>query len=150
MIKILDHNLNIVFPGAPGTGKTTLCEALAKKFNTKWMPEYGREYWEKNQVERRLSELQLLEIAKGHLEIEDRYIYESEKFLFTDTNAITTYMFSKYYHNTVSQELSNLAKIAEKRYDLIFYVIQIFLMMTPGIALEMLIESGFRKKLKMI
>jgi len=115
-----DYVLNIVFLGAPSTGKTTLCEALAKKFNTKWMPEYGREYWEKNQVERRLSELQLLEIAKGHLEIEERYIYESEKFLFTDTNAITTYMFSKYYHNTVSQELSKLAKIAENKSSSIF------------------------------
>ena len=115
-----DFIFNIAFLGAPSTGKTTICEALVKEFNTKWMPEYGRDYWEKNQIERRLSENQLLEIAEGHLERENRLIYESNKFLFTDTNAITTFMFSKYYHNSISKELSNLATIAEKRYDLFF------------------------------
>ncbi|WP_292760680.1 AAA family ATPase [Nostoc sp. NOS(2021)] len=33
--------------GAPSTGKTTIASQLAKEYNTVWMPEYGREYWEK-------------------------------------------------------------------------------------------------------
>jgi HTH-type transcriptional repressor of NAD biosynthesis genes len=115
-----DFVLNIAFLGAPSTGKTTICENLAKAFDTKWMPEYGREYWEINQISRRLSEDQLLEIATEHLKRENGLINQSNNFLFTDTNAITTYMFSKYYHNSVSNELESLAEKAEKRYDLIF------------------------------
>ncbi len=43
-----DLILNIVFLGAPSTGKTTLCERLAREFDTQWMPEYGREYWSRS------------------------------------------------------------------------------------------------------
>ena len=35
---------NVVFLGAPSTGKTTLCQRLASRYHTQWMPEYGREY----------------------------------------------------------------------------------------------------------
>ncbi len=34
---------NVVFMGAPSTGKTTLVKALAEQFNTVWMHEYGRD-----------------------------------------------------------------------------------------------------------
>ena len=111
---------NVVFMGAPSTGKTTLSQALANKYNTVWMPEYGREYWEKYQVNRRLTLEQLLEIGEGHLEREDKSLLEANQFLFTDTNAITTYMFSLYYHSTAHPKLIELAKLAETRYDLVF------------------------------
>ena len=32
---------NVVFLGAPSTGKTTLCQRLASRYRTQWMPEYG-------------------------------------------------------------------------------------------------------------
>lgn len=111
---------NIVFLGAPSTGKTTIAETMAKAFNTEWMPEYGREYWEKYQINRRLSKAQLVEIAEGHLEREDQCIQQANQYLFTDTNAITTYLFSLYYHGEADAELIELAKAAEQRYDLIF------------------------------
>ncbi len=44
---------------------------LAPSLNTTWMPEYGREYWEKNQKDRRLTSEQLVEIAEGHIQRED-------------------------------------------------------------------------------
>ena len=31
---------NVVFMGAPSTGKTTLCQRLALRYQTQWMPEY--------------------------------------------------------------------------------------------------------------
>ena len=34
----------IVVTGPESTGKSTLCEQLAKKYNTTWVPEYAREY----------------------------------------------------------------------------------------------------------
>lgn len=115
-----DFVINVVFLGAPSTGKTTIAEALALRNRTQWMPEYGREYWDKYQVNRRLTLDQLLEIAEGHLEREDSCLYQSNQYLFTDTNAITTYMFSLYYHGKAHPKLTELAKLAESRYDLVF------------------------------
>jgi len=111
---------NVVFLGAPSTGKTTLTERMAKEYSTVWMPEYGREYWEKHQIERRLSLDQLVEIAQGHLQGEENLLQEANRYLFTDTNAITTYMFSLYYHGTAHETLRALAKAAERRYDIVF------------------------------
>jgi HTH-type transcriptional repressor of NAD biosynthesis genes len=111
---------NIVFLGAPSTGKTTMAEALSKKYNTQWMPEFGREYWEKNQINRRLNLQQLVEVAEGHLEREEEHLSIANKYLFTDTNAITTYMFSLYFHGKAEEKLIKLAQLAEKRYDLVF------------------------------
>ncbi|RCJ20065.1 cytidyltransferase [Nostoc sp. ATCC 43529] len=111
---------NVVFLGAPSTGKTTIASQLAKEYKTVWMPEYGREYWEQHQIERRLSLSQLVEIAKGHLEREETLLLQANQYLFTDTNALTTYQFSLYYHKTVAPELAQLAHQAVSRYDLVF------------------------------
>jgi NadR type nicotinamide-nucleotide adenylyltransferase len=111
---------NVVFLGAPSTGKTTIAERMAQVYHTVWIAEYGREYWEKNQIERRLSLEQLVEIAEGHLEREENLLYLANQYLFTDTNAITTFMFSQYYHQTALPKLVDLAQQAAARYDLVF------------------------------
>lgn len=111
---------NVVFLGAPSTGKSTIAERLAAAYGTVFMPEYGREYWEAHQVERRLSPGQLVEIAEGHLEREERLLQEANTYLFTDTNALTTYMFSLYYHGAAAPRLVELAQQAVSRYDLVF------------------------------
>ena len=59
---------NIVFLGAPSSGKSTIAQRMANEYDTIWMPEYGREYSENNQINRRLSLEQLVEIAESHLE----------------------------------------------------------------------------------
>ncbi|MFQ5568926.1 MAG: AAA family ATPase [Rhodothermales bacterium] len=115
-----DLIVNVVFVGAPSTGKTTLAQKLADVYATEWMPEYGREYWEDNQVQRRLTLEQLVEIAEGHLEREEHRLRRANRYLFTDTNAITTYMFSQYYHGTAAPRLVEMAHAAASRYDLVF------------------------------
>lgn len=115
-----DMITKVVFLGAPSTGKSTLTAELARKFNTVFMPEYGREYWEKHQINRRLEPKQLLEIAEGHIERENSLLKEANKYLFIDTNAITTYMFALDYHGYVLSELEMLAIKASSRYDLFF------------------------------
>ncbi|MFZ4620529.1 MAG: AAA family ATPase [Bacteroidota bacterium] len=115
-----DLIVNAVFMGAPSTGKTTLTQRLAEEYRTVWMPEYGREYWERYQVNRRLTLEQLLEIGTGHIEREDSMMLQANRFLFTDTNAITTLLFSMDYHGTAHEQLVELAVKAEKRYDLFF------------------------------
>jgi NadR type nicotinamide-nucleotide adenylyltransferase len=111
---------NVVFLGAPSTGKTTIAERMALEYETVWMPEYGREYWEKLQLDRRLTLEQLVEIAEGHLEREENLLYQANRYLFTDTNAITTFMFSHSYHGKALPKLVDLAMQASLRYDLVF------------------------------
>lgn len=111
---------NVVFLGAPSTGKTTMASRLAQEYDTVWMPEYGRAYWERHQVGRRLSLEQLVEIAEEHLKHEEELLYQANQYLFTDTNAITTCMFSLYYHGIAAPRLVELAKQAISRYDLVF------------------------------
>lgn len=109
---------NVVLLGAPSTGKSTLAEALANRFNTVWMPEYGREYWQQHQKERRLTTQQLVEIAQTHRVLEDERIQQANQFLFTDTNAITTLLFSLYYHHTAEPELYKFAEECRQRYSI--------------------------------
>jgi HTH-type transcriptional regulator, transcriptional repressor of NAD biosynthesis genes len=111
---------NIVFLGAPSTGKTTLTERLAQEFNTLWMPEYGREYWAEHQSDRRLIPEQLVEIAEGHIEREERLLQQANRYLFTDTNALTTRHFAHYYHGFALPRLNDLANKCAARYDLVF------------------------------
>jgi NadR type nicotinamide-nucleotide adenylyltransferase len=115
-----DLIVNVVLLGAPSTGKTTLAERLAREFDTQWMPEYGREYWDRYQVNRRLDQEQLVEIAERHIEREDSLLEMSNRYLFTDTNAITTATFARYYHGSVKPSLAALADKAVTRYDIVF------------------------------
>lgn len=111
---------HVVFLGAPSTGKTTLACELANRYQTVWMPEYGREYWEQHQSERRLSCDQLLEIALEHRRREDTLVEQANRFLFIDTDATTTLQFSNYYHDRAHPQLIALANEARQRYDLFF------------------------------
>lgn len=110
----------VVFLGAESTGKSTIAAHLAKHFDTQFLPEYGKEYWEKYQIDGKLTLQDLVRIAKTHLKREDDLILKSNNYLFSDTNAITTYLFSLDYHGSALPELTEFARIAEKRHDIIF------------------------------
>lgn len=109
-----------VFLGAPSTGKTTLAESAAAHFDTVWVPEYGREFWERHQVNRRLSPEQLVEIAEQHREREELAISDANRILFVDTDATTTFNFAHLYHGYAAPRLEQLAHEARSRYDVFF------------------------------
>ena len=114
-----DHLTKVVLIGAPSTGKSTLAEKLAEHFKTTHMPEYGREYWEFNNIQRRLTPEQLLEIAIVHRERELVLAHEANRYFFIDTNALTTKVFSQYYHGDSLPGLSELSNETKERYDLV-------------------------------
>ncbi|HEV2831233.1 MAG TPA: ATP-binding protein [Hanamia sp.] len=60
----------IVVIGPESTGKSTLCAQLAEHYQTLWVPEYAREYLEKNGTDYSYNDL--LAIAKGQIELEER------------------------------------------------------------------------------
>lgn len=115
-----DMIVRVVFVGAMSTGKSTIAENLAKAYDTVFMPEYGREYWATYQQDRRLAIEDFDNIATEHLRRENELAKDANRFIFVDTNAITTYNFCKDYHSTCPPLLQSLAKSAEKTYDLYF------------------------------
>jgi NadR type nicotinamide-nucleotide adenylyltransferase len=102
--------------GPESTGKSTLCSQLAQHFNTKWVPEYAREYLEKNGTNYTYDDL--LIIARGQIDLEESLssqltIPNSRLFIDTDMYVMKVwceYVFNK-YHNWV------LNRIAERKYD---------------------------------
>jgi HTH-type transcriptional repressor of NAD biosynthesis genes len=115
-----DMLTKVCFLGAPSTGKTTIAQELARQRKTTWVPEYGRQYWEEHQVNRRLTPSQLADLAQGHLQLEYQTALEGRRELFIDTNAITTRLFSVYWHGKADPQLERLAQKALSRYDLFF------------------------------
>jgi len=115
-----DLIIKVVFLGSVSTGKSTIAEALAKKYGTTYVSEYGREYWEFHQQDRRLSIEAFDEIALGHIEREEEAFLSANRYCFIDTNAITTYMFALDYHGRAPELLTRLALENTSRYDLFF------------------------------
>ncbi|MED3571390.1 AAA family ATPase [Cytobacillus praedii] len=110
----------VVFVGAMSTGKSTITEALARRYCTTFASEYGRDYWTEHQVDRRIGLEAFDEIAVGHIEREEQAMLAANRFLFIDTNAITTYMFALDYHGRAPELLTRIALENAQRYDLFF------------------------------
>lgn len=114
--------LKIVIYGAESTGKTSMAKALAKYYNTAWVPEYARDYLQRKYEN--CGEIcaieDLLPIAKGQLKLEQKAAEKSKNgVLFCDTNPLQTYYYGKaYYKNFKYPELWQLAN--QQRYDFYF------------------------------
>ncbi len=76
----------ILFLGGPYIDKTTLADVL----HTITVPEYGREFWLKHQVNRRLTPEQLHYIAQTQNAWEDKALKNANGYLLCDTNVFMT------------------------------------------------------------
>ncbi|WP_029037332.1 AAA family ATPase [Salinimicrobium xinjiangense] len=113
--------LKIVLFGPESTGKTTLARMLAKHYETRWVPEYMREYLQlKWDEERKACEPHdLMHIAKGQMSLENKEAAVANELLFCDTNLLELVVYSKAYYNEFVEPL--LLKHALKaQYDLYF------------------------------
>lgn len=106
--------VRVVLLGAESTGKTTLCQALAAAYSTVWVPEYGRQLTEEKMGA--LAYADHLHIAQQHLKIEDEQLAQARRFLFVDTNAVTTALYSYYYYQRCDPALLQMARDCRTRY----------------------------------
>ena len=102
--------------GAESTGKSTLVRALAGHFGTVGVREYGRDVYERENGA--LDPQHFLEIAHGQraLEHEAATSGQADRFLFCDTDAATTLMWSYLLTGTALPELHALADACAARY----------------------------------
>jgi HTH-type transcriptional regulator, transcriptional repressor of NAD biosynthesis genes len=87
----------VVLIGAESTGKTTLAEKLAERFATTWVPEYGREYWERKVAGLSMAgplppweSEEFVHIAAEQQRRENHAARTANRVLFCDTNAFAT------------------------------------------------------------
>jgi NadR type nicotinamide-nucleotide adenylyltransferase len=117
----------IVVVGPESTGKSTLCERLAAHYNTIWVREYAREYLLKNGTDYTFENL--LDIAKGQLQLEEEGIVQLEKRfvdnpplrdgglpLFIDTDQYVMKTWCEFVFGKCHQWILN--QIVERKYDL--------------------------------
>ncbi len=116
----------VVVIGPESTGKSTLCEQLAKHYDTLWCPEYAREYLLTYGTNYTYDDL--LTIAKGQISLEDEYISKTIKhrekkntnlmdpLLFSDTNMYVMKVWCEFVFGKCHNFIND--KITERKYDL--------------------------------
>jgi HTH-type transcriptional regulator, transcriptional repressor of NAD biosynthesis genes len=124
----------VVILGAESTGKSTLTAALGEAFGTAWVREYGRDVYERENGA--LTPAHFLEIALGHraLEREAATSRQAHHWLFSDTDAATTLMWSYLLTGQALPQLHALADECRARYTHAFVC-------SPDIAFE---QDGWR------
>lgn len=98
--------------GAESSGKTWLCEALAAHYNTVWVPEYAREYFNDSDIYN-YTLVDLERIARRQLEMEEEALKNARRFLFCDTTLITLKIWAELEFQTtpplISQQLDRVS-----------------------------------------
>ncbi|MBZ5859041.1 AAA family ATPase [Flavihumibacter profundi] len=111
----------IVVLGPESTGKSTLCEQLANRYQTSWVPEFAREYLLKNGTD--YSHEDLLTIAKGQIALEEMHTQkivaekrENPPLLFIDTDMYVMKVWSEFVFGNCHPYI--IDQIVDRHYDL--------------------------------
>ena len=100
--------------GPESTGKTTLAEALAARFDTVYVPEAARDLYARKGFQFDYDDV--AEVAWAQLEAEEAAAHEANRVLLCDTDALTTLVYARHYFGQVPRLLERLAE--ERQYDL--------------------------------
>lgn len=115
-----DVTVKVLVLGAESTGKSTLVEAAAKKYDTNYVQEIGRDYWFVHHDHNgKLTPYQLLTLARLHRSEEIRTFEVANRVTFVDTGASTTRQYCLDYGYKVPAELDKMVQEEKKRYDAI-------------------------------
>ncbi len=129
----------VVLIGAESTGKTTLAQHLAERFQTKWVPEYGREHWERKVAGLSMTDPlpswspeEFVQIATEQQACENRLARQANQVLICDTNAFATGTWYERYNH--ARDLRVDAIGAADKVDL-------YLLTAPDVPF---VQDGFR------
>jgi NadR type nicotinamide-nucleotide adenylyltransferase len=100
--------------GPESTGKTILTRKLAKHFNTVFCDEYARGLLEFTEGVVKYGDID--KIAKGHRASEDAMARQANKILFSDTDIITTVIWSRVLFGKVPKWIER--EVKNRNYDL--------------------------------
>ena len=106
--------VKICFYGPESTGKSTLAKELAEKYNTEFVPEVAREIITSNDFDWD----DVIAIGRAQTKRVKEKLKAANRFLFCDTDLITTQIYSMHYLGEVPRVLLDLEK--EIQYDIYF------------------------------
>lgn len=106
----------IVVIGPESTGKSNLCEALARHYGTQWVGEYARKYLLTHGINYTYPDL--IMIAEGQIagEEETAQTLGDDDMLFIDTDMHVMKVWSEFVYNDCDLRILN--RIADRNYDL--------------------------------
>ncbi len=104
----------IAIVGPESAGKTTLTERLAAEFNTVYAPEYARGYVDA--LGQHWTEQAFVDIARGQLASVQALTRLARRYLFCDTDALTTTLWAKELLGHVPADVVTLSE--SENYDL--------------------------------
>jgi NadR type nicotinamide-nucleotide adenylyltransferase len=104
----------ISITGPESSGKTWLSEKLATYYQTRFVREYSREYLEIHGAEYVMEDV--INIAKGQLELENQVARNCEKLLFCDTDPLVTKIWCEVVYGSCPEWIEN--QFSHHVYDL--------------------------------
>ncbi|MEO9482506.1 MAG: ATP-binding protein [Ekhidna sp.] len=107
----------IVVLGPESTGKSELCQHLARHYDTEWVPEYARFYLDRLTGEYQQSDLKSM--AEGQLSWEDEKAEYANEYLICDTNLIVIKIWSDHKYGNTDEWIEK--ELANRSYD--FYLL---------------------------
>ncbi len=107
----------IAIIGPESTGKSELCQHLARIYDTEWVPEYARFYLDR--LEGEYQKVDLLHIAQGQMAWEDDKAEQASGYLFCDTNLIVMKVWSEHKYGEADPWI--LEELERRQYD--FYLL---------------------------
>jgi HTH-type transcriptional regulator, transcriptional repressor of NAD biosynthesis genes len=103
----------VAIVGPAGSGKTTLAAALAKRFDTVWVPEYARTW---SEHARALEPADLALVARAQLAAEDALARAATRLLVCDTSLLQLALWAEITRGSCPRSIARKAR--EPRYDL--------------------------------
>jgi NadR type nicotinamide-nucleotide adenylyltransferase len=104
----------ISITGPESTGKSELAAGLAKHYQTVYVPEYSREYLKEIGTNYTLDDV--LNIAKGQIFSEIRFIQMANQYLFCDTDMLVAKIWCREVFNECPEWIEKM--LIEHTYDL--------------------------------
>lgn len=109
----------IVVVGVESSGTTTLARSLAEQYQTVWVPEYGRWYWEGRQYLPNADDWdsdEFIQIAQGQIAWEEALAIPANRLVVCDTDPLATCIWHRRYLGSDCEKLEQIA--ASRNYDL--------------------------------